>query len=117
NIAAGSSAAGSSRSRAASRGAARGGSAWDTSAHGAAGVGSRRSFQRVLPDIFFHPIQVALRYVENEFGLLEAMWLARVDHHSGGHAARFERVVILVALRGRNARVRFAVDDERRCGD
>src|SRR5207248_966001 len=72
--------------------------------------------RRILADIFLHPIQVALRDVENEFWFLESMWLARVNDHLRGYATRLERVVILVALRRRHARVRLAVDDERRRG-
>src|SRR5436305_7993330 len=46
-------------------------------AHRAAGSSNRR----VLADIFFHPIQVALGHIENEFRFLESVRLARIDHH------------------------------------
>src|SRR5579885_1702665 len=71
----------------------------------------------VLAYIFVHPIQMSLHDVENELRLLRPVRLPRIGHHFRDHPLALERMVKLIALRGRHPDVGFPVQHERRRRD
>src|SRR5260370_34402630 len=62
-----------------------------------------------LAYILFHPVDMALHDVENEFRLLRPMGRARIGDHFSGHTAPFQRMVILESLADRDAIVCLAM--------
>src|SRR5579883_3063473 len=69
---------------------------------------------RSVSQVFRYPVDMPVHDVEHELRLLRPMWLAGIHNHLRGNPFALERVIHLVALRGRNADIRLAVQNQRR---